>query len=62
MTELSECLCLDLSDTLTSDIELLANFLESTRSSVLKTETEFDNLLFSGGESTKNITKLLTKE
>ena len=61
MTKLSECLSLDLSDTLTCDIELLSYLLKGAGSAVLKSKSELDNLLFSGGEGVKNIAKLLAK-
>ena len=62
MTKLSERLCLDLSDTLTSDVELLSNLLKCAGSTVLKTESELDNLLFSGGKSMQDVAELFTKQ
>ena len=50
MTELAESLCLNLTDTLTGYIKLLADFLKGSASAVLKTETEFENLGFTGSE------------
>lgn len=50
MAELSERLCLDLSDSFTCNSEFLTYFLESTASSVVESEAELDNVLFSGGE------------
>ena len=50
MTELAESLRLNLTDTLTGYIKLLADFFKSSASAVLKTETEFENLGFTGSE------------
>jgi hypothetical protein len=50
MTELSECFCLDLSDSFTGDTELLTHLFKGAASSVIKTKAELDNVLFSGGE------------
>ena len=62
MPELAERLGLDLSDTLTSDLELSSNLLKRSRAAVLKTEAELDYLLLPGGEGMKNVAKLLAKE
>ena len=53
VTELSESLCLDLTDTLTGDVKLLAYFLKSSCATVVKSETELDDVLFSGGKGVK---------
>ena len=51
VTELSERLCLDLTDTLTGDIKLLTYLLKRSVSSVIESETELDNVLLTGCES-----------
>ena len=51
VTELAECLCLYLTDTLAGDVKLLANLLKRSRSSVIKSETELDNVLLTGSET-----------
>ena len=48
MTELSERLGLDLTDTLTGDVELLADLLKGAASAVLKTEAQAQDLLSLG--------------
>ena len=53
MTELTKRLCLDLTDTLTRDVKLLTNLLKRSRSSVVKTEAELDDMLLTGRERMK---------
>ena len=53
MTKLSECLSLDLTDTLTRNVKFLTNLLKSAASSVIKTETKLDNALLTGSKSVK---------
>ena len=50
VTKLSESLGFNLTDTLTGYIKLLADFFKGSASAVLKTETEFENLGFTGSE------------
>lgn len=46
MAQFSERLCLNLTDSLTGNIELLADFFKRSASSVVKTEAKLDNVLF----------------
>ena len=46
ISELSQCFRLDLADTLTRYVELLANLLQSARMTVLKTKAAHDNSTF----------------
>ena len=62
MSQLTERLCLDLSDTLSCDLELLSNLLEGSGSAVLKTKAKLYNLLFSGGQGVQDIAKLLSQK
>jgi hypothetical protein len=62
MTKLSECFSFDLSYTLTGNIKLLTNLFECAGATVLKTETELNNLLFSGSEGVEDVTELLTEQ
>ena len=61
MTELSESLCLDLTDTLTGDIELLTNLLEGMGSAVLKAVTKLEDLILTGSESIEDLSDLLAE-
>ena len=59
MMQLAEGLCLDLTDTLTGDIKLLSDFLERSCASVVQTETQTDNLLFTFRQRVENLIELL---
>ena len=48
MAQLAQCLCLNLADTFTSYIELLADFLQSTGTSVLNTKAQTQHLFLTG--------------
>ena len=52
MTQLAQSFCLDLTDTLSCDIELFTNFLQSSGTSVVQSETEAENLLFTVSKRT----------
>ena len=62
MAKLAQRLCLDLTDTLTSDIEFLSDLLEGTRSAIVETETQLNNMLLSGSEGMQLFFKLLTQD
>ena len=62
VSELAKCFCFYLSYTLTGDLELSSNLLECSRSAVLESESELDNLLLTRGERLKNVAKLLAKK
>ena len=46
MLQLAECLRLDLTDTLTRDVEFLTDFFQRAGAAVIETEPEAENLLF----------------
>ena len=50
VAELTQSLCLNLSYTLTGDIELLTNLFKCTCASVIKTETELDDVCLTGSK------------
>ena len=62
MAELSESLGLDLADTLTGYVELLANLFKGAGASIFNTEAQAQNLLFSGSKSAENLLKLFAQE
>lgn len=62
MTKLAERFCLDLADTLTSDIEFLSNLLKSALFTVCKTETQAKNARFTGSQGVENLVKLFTEK
>ena len=53
VTELTERLCLDLTDTLTGDIKLLTDLFKRSRSAVVKTESQLYNVLLAGSQGVK---------
>ena len=53
VSEFSESLCLDLSDTLSCDVEFLTYLFKSSGSSVVKSESELYNVLLTGSECMK---------
>ena len=62
MSELSECLCFYLSDSLTGYVELCTYLLERARSAVLKAEAELKNMLFSGSECVQDFVQLFLEK
>ena len=62
VTELSESLCLDLSDTLSGNIKLLAHLFKSTGTAVLKTESETEHLFLTLGKGGKHLAKLFLEQ
>ena len=50
MTELTQGFGFNLTDSFTGDVKFLAHFFKGACSAVFQTETEFQYLLFSGGE------------
>ena len=54
MAELAQSLCLYLTDTLTGDVEFLADLFKRARHSVVKTEAKLKNHFFAGGKSMKH--------
>ena len=62
MTELSESLCLDLSDTLSGNVKLLAHLFKSTGTAVLKTESETEHLFLTLGKGGKHLAKLFLEQ
>ena len=62
MTHLAQGLGLDLTDTLTGDLELFAHLLESAGVSINKSEALFKNLTLALGEGVENILDLLLEE
>ena len=54
MTQLSERLCFNLSDTLTGYVEFLSDLLERALSAVIETETKADDLLLTVGKRLKH--------
>ena len=62
MTELTKSLCLNLTDTLSGNIKLLANFLKRSCTSIIKSETKTENLLFSLSKSAKNFYQLFLQK
>ena len=61
MTKLSKGLSLDLSYTLTGDIEFLTNFLKCTCAAIVKTETELNYVCLTGSEGVELFLDNLTK-
>lgn len=62
MTELTKCFRLDLTDSLTGDVKLLAHILKGVSIAVIKTETELENVFFSGGEGVKHLCDLILEQ
>ena len=62
MSQLSERLCLDLSDTLSCDIELLADFLKGSWSSVIPSKSELYNSLLSLCKCADYLVELLVQQ
>ena len=54
MTELSERLCLNLTDTLSGYLEFLAHFLQGSCPSIILAKAQAEHLLFSVGQSVKH--------
>ena len=62
MTELPECFCLDLSDTLSRDIKLPSDLFQCAGTSVIHSKPEAEHLLLSLGQCIKNLVKLLLQK
>ena len=62
MAELSERLCLYLTDTLTGDIENFTHFFKRSCTSVLKTESEFQNVFLTRSERMQHLAELFAKQ
>ena len=60
MTQLSQRLCLDLTDTLTSDGKMLPDLFERVlRAGVAEPETHLDDLFFTRRERRQNLVRYL---
>ena len=62
VTELAQSLCLDLADTFTGDVELLADFLKGVRMAVGESEAHREHALLTGSEGLEHMGKLLLKQ
>ena len=62
MTELPERLRLDLADTLTRDIEFLADFLKRACTAVIQTEPQAEDLLLSLRQRSQHLDELLLQK
>ena len=62
MAQLSESLRLDLSDTLTGNVELLADFLKRALSAVVESEAQTEHLASSLGKGSEHVVELLFKK
>ena len=62
MTQFAQCLCFDLTDTFTGNVEFLTYFLQSTGPSVIQTETESQYFLFSLCQSTQHFHQLFLQQ
>ncbi len=62
MTKLTKCLCFDLSDTLTCNVELLTNLFKCSCSSVIETESQSEYLLLTLCKCSEYFNELLLKE
>lgn len=48
MTQLAQCLCLDLTDAFARDVELLADLLQRPRSAIVQSEAQLDDVFLAG--------------
>ena len=62
VTELTQGLGLDLTDTLSGDIKLLAHLLQSAGASVLNAKAQLQDLFLPGGEGTQHIHQLFLQQ
>ena len=62
VTKLSECLRLNLTDTLTRNAKVLSNLFQCTGSAVINTEPETQHALFTRRQCVKNILKLFLQK
>ena len=62
MAELAQGLGLDLADTLTGDIELLAHLFQGAGAAVHDAEAQLKNLLFPGGQGVQHLFQLLAQQ
>ena len=62
MLQLAKCLGFDLTDTLTGDIELTADFFQGAGTSVIQTETQTQNLLFTFCQTAQDIVDLILEQ
>ena len=62
MTELTKRLRLDLSDTLSGNVELLADFFKGSRSSVIKAESEPEDFLLPLSQCSQHFLELLAQK
>ena len=58
VANLAQCLCFNLADTFAGDVELLANFLQRVRLSILQPETKADDLLLARGQCVQHFLQL----
>ena len=62
VTELAKCLCLDLTNTLTGDVEFLTNLFKRAGATIFKTKAKLKYVLLSGGEGVQDFVYLLLKK
>ena len=62
MTQFTQCFGFDLTDTLSCNVEFLTNFLKGTCTSVVQSETQSQDFLFSLGKSSENFDQLFLKK
>ena len=62
MAQLAQCLCLNLADTFTGYIELLADFLQSTGTSVLNTKAQTQHLFLTGCQGLEHLYQLFLEQ
>src|SRR5437588_12453087 len=62
MTQLTQSLRLDLTNTLTRYMELLANLLESAAAAIIQTKAQLQHLALAFGQAVKHILHLLLKQ
>ena len=62
MAELAESLCLDLTDTFTGNIELLADLFQSSGAAVLESETQPEHFLFTFCQGSEHLIQLFLEK
>ena len=62
MAKLSKGLCLDLANTLSGNIKLLANLFQCSCTAVIQSETKSKHFLLSFGKGSQNFYQLLLKK
>src|SRR5512133_3407929 len=62
MTHLAQSLRFNLTDALTSHIELLADFFQSPRAAVIESETQAQDLFFPWRQTLKDLEQLLFEQ